>query len=190
MGERTVDAGRGRAGFTLLELLISIAAIVLLLAVLFPSVAAARRAAQEAACLGVQRRLTIAVLAHAGGNRDEIPGLNTTNRWWLRPPRANRLLGDTTPTTPTSVFDWISPVMGTEMGFSANRAERTRRSCPAWPGSSRKPCDARPFRRRPQALRLRRRSRATAIEFPRRRNPPARLPGRHPRSPLRPRARR
>ena len=64
-----------------------------------------------------------------------LPGINTSGKPYLRLQDSLQLTGNTTPNTPTSVFDWISPVLGDAMGFSPNRAERTaeifsRLACP------------------------------------------------------------
>ncbi len=116
---------RGRGGFTIVEALVVIAVISLLMGVLLPIIGAARGAARTAKCLTQQKTLHNETFAWAVSNKDELPGLNTTGKRFLSHSTMAALCGDTSPTTPTSVFDWISPILGQSMGFSANRAQRT-----------------------------------------------------------------
>lgn len=97
-----------------------------LLGVLLPVAASARAAARNAQCMAQARTLHADSMAWAASNKDNLPGVNTTGRAYLRTADSVRLCGDTSPTTPTSVFDWISPVMGASLQLSPNRAVRTR----------------------------------------------------------------
>ena len=116
-----------RPAFSLLEVLVVIAVIALLGGLLIPGLGAARSAAREAQCAAMQRQLYTAAMKHAHSNDDMLPGVNTTGSAYLGSvAAAERLLGDTSPATPTTVFDWISPSIGDVAGLSANRAERTR----------------------------------------------------------------
>lgn len=113
-------------GFTLVEALVAVAVVGTLVGVLVPSLASMRDAARDATCRATQKELFLGAMQHAIANGDRIPGVNTTGARYLTGVEAKKLLGDTSPVTPTSVFDWISPSMGASMGFSSNRAERTR----------------------------------------------------------------
>lgn len=114
-------------GFTMVELLVVIAILALLLGVLLPALGGARESARAAACGSTQKGLTTAVFQWSLENAGRIPGVNTTGKKYLFDPNERvKMLGDQSPETPTSVFDWMSPVLGATEGLSRNRAERTR----------------------------------------------------------------
>lgn len=121
------DGSAERRAFTLVELLVGVAVISIVAGLLVPSLASVRASAREAQCLAMQRRLHIGAMLYARSDDDRLPGVNSTGARYLHPlTAAANLLGDTTPTTPTSVFDWISPSIGDEAGLSRNRARRTK----------------------------------------------------------------
>lgn len=115
-----------RRAFTLVEALVAVAVVGTLVGVLVPTLASMRDAARDAACRATQRDLYLAAFQRAVSDSGRIPGVNTTGARYLTGLEPKKLLGDTTPSTPTSVFDWISPSLGASRGFSPNRAERTR----------------------------------------------------------------
>lgn len=117
-----------KQGFTLIELLVVIAIIALLVSILLPALASARETARSVVCKSSQRQLMIAVQSYATENQEWIAGPNTSNAIHLLAPidRAYDMHFDTTPATPTSLVDWISPIVGEYAGFSTNRAKRTR----------------------------------------------------------------
>lgn len=61
-------------------------------------------------------------------NDGQFTGPNVTG--WIDIPGADQsdthYLGDTTPGIPTQAMDWITPLIGEELGFSANRGLRTQ----------------------------------------------------------------
>src|SRR4051812_20540406 len=66
--------GRQRnSAFTLVELLVVIGIVVVLIALLLPSVAKARQAAQRVECLSNLRQVAMSVRMYAMGNRDHVP---------------------------------------------------------------------------------------------------------------------
>jgi prepilin-type N-terminal cleavage/methylation domain-containing protein/prepilin-type processing-associated H-X9-DG protein len=67
-------------GFTLVELLVAVGVIVLLLALLLPAMAGARRAAQKAECVGNLRRLTQAWEQYHAMNHGQLVCLGSNGR--------------------------------------------------------------------------------------------------------------
>ncbi|HEY8666752.1 MAG TPA: type II secretion system protein [Tepidisphaeraceae bacterium] len=65
--------GGGRGAFTLVELLVVIGIIAVLVAMLLPSLAKAREAANRTACLSNLRQVHLAFAMYAGQNRDQVP---------------------------------------------------------------------------------------------------------------------
>jgi prepilin-type N-terminal cleavage/methylation domain-containing protein/prepilin-type processing-associated H-X9-DG protein len=66
-------SNRKRQGFTLIELLVVIAIIAILAAMLLPSLAAAKRKGQQAACVNNSRQQSLAVFMYADDNGDILP---------------------------------------------------------------------------------------------------------------------
>jgi len=62
-------------GFTLIELLVVVAIIALLVAILLPSLAEARRRAKDTLCLNSQHQLHLGMLAYAEDNADWLPSM-------------------------------------------------------------------------------------------------------------------
>lgn len=114
-------------GVTLIEILIGISIISLLAGLLTPALLGAKRAARSAMCAATQQRLYQATMAYSLNDKEWIPGVNRTGLKYRESINAAlELEGDTSPTTPTTTFDWISPVIGFDAHLSPNRARRTK----------------------------------------------------------------
>lgn len=111
-------------GFTLIELLVVIAIIALLISMLLPALGQAREAGRSIVCQSMIRSLGQGQLAYANENKEYIAGVYSSGAD-ARATGGGSLCFDTTPTTPTSTFDWISPTMGDSGGLPINRAART-----------------------------------------------------------------
>ncbi len=62
-----------RRGFTLIEVLVAVGVIAILLGILLPALAGARRSARAAGCASQMRQIGIATLLYAHANRDQLP---------------------------------------------------------------------------------------------------------------------
>src|SRR5436305_779249 len=89
MQVRAVSAARRRAAFTLVELLVVIGIIALLIAILLPSLAKARRAANTVKCAANLRSIVQGMQIYASQNNGSIPGsAHTTARFVYTDPGA------------------------------------------------------------------------------------------------------
>ncbi len=123
-----------QGAFTLVELLVVIAILSLLMGALVPVVGHTRQHAQSTIDQSNIRQLVKGQELYAVRSDQWLAGPNTSGARGLVT-RGDAYLGTTTPSTPTSTHDWISPCLGDELGFSANRAKRTwqlfsRLACP------------------------------------------------------------
>ncbi|MBL4591423.1 MAG: prepilin-type N-terminal cleavage/methylation domain-containing protein, partial [Phycisphaerales bacterium] len=127
-----------RVGFTLIELLVVISIIALLIGILLPALSNARSTARSIVCASSQKGIGVAMFAYSLDNEDVYTGPNTSGASFRRFRGAGEFFGmqgDTSSTTPTTVWDWMSPMLGDSMNFSPNRAKRTSQifndlSCP------------------------------------------------------------
>ncbi len=74
---------RPRPGFTLIELLIVLAIIVLLVGLLLPALAAARRTGQQATCLTNVKQIGVALELHANDHNDYYPMAGSLLDWGM-----------------------------------------------------------------------------------------------------------
>ncbi len=116
-----------RRGFTLIELLVVIAIIALLIGILLPALGTARKTAWSLVDQTQQRSIGTGQAVYMTDNDDFFAAANTSG--WeaqLQASRGNQtfLTGSTNSTTPTQVFDFISPTLGQDLGFSNIRANR------------------------------------------------------------------
>lgn len=81
---------RPHKGFTLVELLVVIAIVLVLMGILMPSVAGARRHAKSARCTGNLRANGQALLAYATRNAGKLPAFHGGGAWLWDLPRATR----------------------------------------------------------------------------------------------------
>lgn len=122
---------RKSRGFTLIELLVVIAIIALLIGILLPALGAARATARSLVDQSQLRSLGQGQNFYASDN-DDYYSCASTSGWsgWVGEKRSsgNNLRvnyeGSTSASTPTQYFDFISPTIGEEAGFSAQRAYR------------------------------------------------------------------
>jgi prepilin-type N-terminal cleavage/methylation domain-containing protein len=123
MNELTL-AGRSHRAFTLIELLVVIAIIALLISILLPSLGQAREAGRAVVCGSMIRQLGQFQASYAATWKDHISTYMTAGAEF-HARGAMSMEGTKTPTTPTSIYDWMTPMMGDSVNLSPNRARRT-----------------------------------------------------------------
>lgn len=119
-----------KRAFTLIELLVVIAIIALLIGILLPALGAARATARSLVDQSQLRTLGQGQNFYASEN-DDLYSCATTSGWGghVGEKRGSRNImqnyeGSTTATTPTQIYDFISPTIGEELGLPDIRAER------------------------------------------------------------------
>lgn len=69
-----LNGSKRRGGFTLIELLVVISIIALLISILLPSLASARRVGQKVKCMAGLRQIATGAIQYASDNDDWVPG--------------------------------------------------------------------------------------------------------------------
>ncbi len=122
---------RNPRAFTLIEFLVVIAIIALLIGILLPALRAARNVARQLVSSTTIRSLGQGQAQYSTDNREFFAGPNTSGAFYQAQQfvpvfrnNANLLLGTTSSSTPTMIWDWISPSLGEGAALSANRGQR------------------------------------------------------------------
>lgn len=128
---------RHSRAFTLIELLVVIAIIALLVGILLPALRQARDAARALVCQTKVRSLSQGQLIYTNDWKDQFASISTSGIEGQLTSGA-ALLFDKTADTPTTTYDWISPILGNSLSLSTNRAKRTQQifnllACPSLP---------------------------------------------------------
>lgn len=123
---RPTSFKRNGRGFTLIELLVVISIIALLIGILLPALGAARKTARQAACLSNQKSLGTGMHVYFAGNKGYIPGANTSgsNMITLNSTALRRNYASGSAIRPVQADDWISPILGDDLGLSRDAAAR------------------------------------------------------------------
>lgn len=107
--------------FTLIEILVVVAIIALLVAILLPSLRAARQQANTVMCASNLRQLMTGANLYQTENRSYCAGPNTSGVGLHR-----NGLYEGAPASPVQDWDFISPVLGRQMGFARGKTDATR----------------------------------------------------------------
>jgi prepilin-type N-terminal cleavage/methylation domain-containing protein len=101
-----VMSGRKRGGFTLTELLVVIGIIAVLLGILLPALAAARKSAKRTQCSNNLRQIGIGVLTYTADSKGLVPYISEWNPYTIYTNNGNDPVSDARPTLLSLVNDY------------------------------------------------------------------------------------
>jgi len=110
-------------GFTLIELLVVISIIAVLMSIMVPALSRARQMAAAVVCNAHLRQAGVAIATYSNAWDDWLAGPNTSGASISNTKGAN-IQDNMPPTSPIQNCDWVSPILGDDLGLSANRAIR------------------------------------------------------------------
>ncbi len=105
------------SGFTLIELLVVIAIIALLLGILLPGLRSAKQAAESVVCRAHEKGIGSGLNQYSASWDQWIPGPSTSG---AKPSS----IGNYDPMSPYQNVDWMSPMLGDDLGLPADPLER------------------------------------------------------------------
>ncbi|MBL8878073.1 MAG: prepilin-type N-terminal cleavage/methylation domain-containing protein [Phycisphaerales bacterium] len=103
----TTRIARGRSAFTLIELLVVVAIIALLLSILLPSLAGAKKVARRVVCGSNLRQFGIGMRSYSLEENDWIVGAPNGSGFAAFDPTTSQ---DDYPRKPTTIYDWSNPM--------------------------------------------------------------------------------
>ena len=93
-GLKVSDIASGKKGFTLLELMVTIALIAILISLLFPALSSVREKAKSASCMSNLRQLGVALTSYLADTKGIYPGHHTMSGTIVWPHRLRPYVGN------------------------------------------------------------------------------------------------